>query len=177
MKELILGGVKSGKSRLAEQRAAASGLQVVYVATAEARDAGMRERIEQHRARRPADWLSVEVPYELANALLNNARADRCLLVDCLTLWLTQLLCLDNPQTFQEQRDRLLEILPALPGHLILVSNETGMGIMPVNDLARRFADEAGILHQEIAYLCQRVTLVSAGLPLTLKDLSHDRSA
>lgn len=170
MRELILGGVKSGKSRYAEQQATASGLAVCYVATAEIRDAGMQARIAEHRARRPADWQLVEAPYELAAAIDKHARADRCLLVDCLTLWLTQLLCRDDEAAFLNQRDRLLASLTSCAGRVLLVSNEVGGGVMPDNALARRFADEAGSLHQALAECCERVTFVTAGLPYYLKN-------
>lgn len=169
MKELILGGVRSGKSRLAERLAAASGLPVTYVATARPGDAGMVERIESHRRRRPADWGLVEAPLELAAALRAHAGADRCLLVDCLTLWLTQLLCENDPAPLERERRALLEILPELPGHVVLIGNETNMGVLPPGELSRRYCDEAGTLHQELAQLCDRVTLTVAGLPLILK--------
>jgi len=169
MRELILGGVKSGKSRLAERRAVATGLPVIYVATAEAGDDEMRRRIERHRSRRPAQWSTVEVlDGRLAGALADAAGAGRCLLVDCLTLWLTALI--DTPERLAAERGALLDVLDTLPGRLILVSNEVGMGVVPMGTVSRRFVDEAGRLHQDVAARCERVTLVAAGLPLTLKD-------
>lgn len=170
MKQLILGGVKSGKSRWAEQQATASGRTVFYIATAKILDSAMQLRIEAHRARRPGHWELVEAPYELAASIAEYARDDRCLLIDCLTLWLTQLLCLEDELYFQQQRERLLEELARCPGDILLVSNEVGLGIIADNVLARRFTDEAGSLHQELATLCDRVTLVTAGLPHHLKD-------
>lgn len=169
MKELILGGVKSGKSRYAEQQAGDSGLAVCYIATAEVRDASMQTRIEAHQARRPSDWQVVEAPYELAEVIAAYSQRDRCLLVDCLTLWLTQLLCRDNTHDLIHQRSRLLDVVSQATGRLLLVSNEVGGGVMPDNALARRFADEAGTLHQALAEHCDRVTLVTAGLPQHLK--------
>ncbi len=169
MKELVLGGSRSGKSSLAEQRAADSGLAVTYIATATAGDAEMAARIARHRARRPAHWHLIEEPLHLATALQACAAPERCLLVDCLTLWLTNLLCANDEELFQRERAAFVEVLPTLPGHLILVSNEVGMGIVPMGELSRRFSDEAGWLNQEAARICERVTLMVAGLPYPLK--------
>ena len=104
-----------------------------------------------------------------ARVLRDNARADVCLLVDCLTLWLTNLLMLESPQRLNAERDALLACLAELPGQIVFVSNETGMGVVPLGELTRRFVDEAGWLHQALAERCQRVVLTVAGLPLTLK--------
>jgi adenosylcobinamide kinase/adenosylcobinamide-phosphate guanylyltransferase len=170
MRELILGGVRSGKSRLAEQHAQASGLQVVYIATAQVRDAEMRRRVTEHQARRPDSWLSVEAGGNLAEVLQREASAQRCVLVDCITLWLTQLLCDTTETDLRRECAALLEVLPRLPGQIILVSNETNMGIVPLGELSRRYCDEAGRLHQQIAALCERVILMVAGLPLVVKS-------
>jgi adenosylcobinamide kinase / adenosylcobinamide-phosphate guanylyltransferase len=169
MPTLILGGARSGKSALAERLASASGREVVYVATAQAGDEEMARRIAHHRARRPASWHSVEEPLALAAALQAHARADRCLLVDCLTLWLSNLLADAEPERFERERAALLAVLPALPGEIVLVSNEVGLGIVPLGELTRRFVDEAGRLHQALAASCERVLFVAAGLPLALK--------
>ncbi|MDD5301102.1 MAG: bifunctional adenosylcobinamide kinase/adenosylcobinamide-phosphate guanylyltransferase [Gallionella sp.] len=169
MKELILGGVRSGKSRLAEQHAQASGLQVVYIATAQARDAEMQRRVAEHQARRPENWLSVEAGQNLAEVLRREASAQRCVLVDCVTLWLTQLLCDTTEADLRRECAALLEVLPHLPGQIILVGNETNMGIVPLGELSRRYCDEAGRLHQQLAALCERVILMVAGLPLVVK--------
>ena len=169
MKQLILGGARSGKSAFAQRQAAAAGLHVIYLATAQAGDAEMNERIAHHRADRPADWGLVEEPLALASALQIHAAPDRCLLVNCLTLRLSNLLAAGDDRLDAETR-ALLNTLPSLPGQVLLVSNEVGQGIVPINPLARRFRDEAGRLHQAVARLCGRVTLVVAGLPLTLKD-------
>ncbi len=168
LKTLILGGVRSGKSRLAETLALQSGLPVTYVATAIAGDEEMRERIELHRQRRPAAWTVVEEPYALAGALRVHAVQGRCAVVDCLTLWLTQLLCAGE-ELLAKERDALLAVVPEIEAHLILVSNETGLGIVPLDALTRRFADEAGRLHQALAEQCERVVLTLAGLPWLLK--------
>lgn len=169
MLQLILGGARSGKSRLAEKLASDSSLAVTYIATSQALDGEMSDRVAHHRARRPAEWTLIEEPLELARVLRENASAERCLLVDCLTLWLTNLLMLDDAERLAAEREALLECLAALPGEIIFVSNETGMGVVPLGELTRRYVDEAGWLHQALAERCQRVVLTVAGLPLTLK--------
>lgn len=182
--ELIIGGARSGKSAHAEQRAKAleaSGLRVSYIATAQAGDAEMARRVAHHRANRPAHWDTWEEPLQLARLLRERAAAGQCLLVDCLTLWLTNLFfageaakqaesgqALDCPLLRNEILD-LVEILPRLPGRIILVSNEVGWGIVPMERLSRHFADEQGRLNQQVAAVCKRVTLVTAGLSLRLK--------
>ncbi|MGE4405037.1 bifunctional adenosylcobinamide kinase/adenosylcobinamide-phosphate guanylyltransferase [Pseudomonas sp.] len=169
MLELILGGARSGKSRLAERLAAESGLAVTYIATSQALDGEMAARIAQHRQRRPAHWSLVEEPLQLTRVLREQADARRCLLVDCLTLWLTNLLLLDDPARLAVERDALLASLGQLPGRIILVSNETGLGVVPLGELTRRYVDEAGWLHQAVAERAQRVTFLVAGLPMILK--------
>ncbi len=169
MKTLILGGVRSGKSALAESLARESDLTVVYVATATAADPEMVRRIEEHRRRRPGHWPCVEEPLHLAAALQTHAELHRCLLVDCLTLWLTNLLLADSGDLLERECRALVECLPALPGEVILVSNETGLGIVPLGEINRRFCDQAGRLHQRLAQTCERVILIIAGLPQVLK--------
>ncbi|VAW85913.1 Adenosylcobinamide kinase / Adenosylcobinamide-phosphate guanylyltransferase [hydrothermal vent metagenome] len=169
MKTLILGGVRSGKSRLAEQLAINSNLPVTYIATATAQDGEMQTRIATHQRDRPNHWALIEEPLHLAAVLQTHASPDHCLLVDCLTLWLTNLLMNDDESCFKTERDALINALPILPGKIIFVSNETNMGITPLGELSRRYCDEAGWLHQDLAQACQRVVLVVAGLPHTLK--------
>jgi adenosylcobinamide kinase/adenosylcobinamide-phosphate guanylyltransferase len=169
MHQLILGGARSGKSRLAEKLASDSALEVIYIATSQPLDGEMNARVAHHRERRPAEWGLIEEPLELARVLRENANAERCLLVDCLTLWLTNLLMLNDPARLAQEREALLECLATLPGEVLLVSNETGMGVVPLGELTRRYVDEAGWLHQALAERCQRVVLTVAGLPLTLK--------
>lgn len=169
MLELILGGARSGKSRLAERLAAGSDLAVTYIATSQALDGEMAARIVHHRQRRPAHWTLVEEPLQLARVLREQAGAQRCLLVDCLTLWLTNLLMLEDPARLAEERDAFLECLGELPGRVILVSNETGLGVVPLGELTRRYVDEAGWLHQAVAAQAERVTFMVAGLPMILK--------
>lgn len=173
MIELILGGARSGKSRYAEQQANDSGLEVIYIATAEAGDDEMKHRIQQHRQRRPSHWRTVEESMLLADCIREQATTDRCLLVDCLTLWLSNVLFdrQGNLQLpfFQQQRAELLSALTDCRHTIILVSNEVGLGVIAADAMTRRFVDEAGLLHQELAQICQRVTLVTAGLPQHLK--------
>ncbi|MCW1245397.1 bifunctional adenosylcobinamide kinase/adenosylcobinamide-phosphate guanylyltransferase [Pseudomonas sp. SAICEU22] len=169
MLQLILGGARSGKSRLAEKLAAGTHLPVTYIATSQPLDGEMNQRVAQHRARRPSEWALVEEPLALAQALRENAATERCLLVDCLTLWLTNLLMLDDPERLIAEREALLDCISMLPGEVIFVSNETGMGVVPLGELTRRYVDEAGWLHQALAECSQRVVLTVAGLPLTLK--------
>ncbi|RDI09175.1 adenosylcobinamide kinase /adenosylcobinamide-phosphate guanylyltransferase [Pseudomonas fluorescens] len=169
MLQLILGGARSGKSRLAEKLATDTQLPVTYIATSQPLDGEMNARVVQHRARRPTQWALVEEPLALARVLRENAAHGQCLLVDCLTLWLTNLLMLDDPEQLSAEREALLDCLAALPGEIIFVSNETGMGVVPLGELTRRYVDEAGWLHQALAERCQRVVLTVAGLPLTLK--------
>jgi len=169
--ELILGGARSGKSALAQQRARDSGAEVIFVATASAGDHEMAERIRRHRADRPAHWTVVEEPVALADLLARHAADGRCVLVDCLTLWLCNFFDGEDfdEDGYRTQRDALLDALPRLPGHVILVSNELGLGVTPMGAMNRRFVDEAGRLHQRLATLCERVTLTVAGLPMTVK--------
>lgn len=169
MIELILGGARSGKSRLAERLAGESGLPVTYIATSQPLDGEMSARIAQHRARRPAGWTLVEEPLALAAVLREHASPERCLLVDCLTLWLTNLLMLDDTTRLAAERDALLDCVAELPGRVLLVSNETGLGVVPLGELSRRYVDEAGWLHQALAERCGRVVFTVAGLPMTLK--------
>ena len=169
MLQLILGGARSGKSRLAEKLASESRLDVIYIATSQPVDAELNQRVALHRQRRPEHWGLIEEPLGLSRVLRENAAPDRCLLVDCLTLWLTNLLLLENPERLTLEREALLDCLALLPGEIIFVSNETGLGVVPLGELTRRYVDEAGLLHQALAERCQRVVLTVAGLPLTLK--------
>ena len=173
MIELILGGARSGKSRYAEQLATTSGLPVIYLATAEAGDAEMQARIAHHQHRRPAHWQTLEEPIRLAAAIQQHAHAGVCLLIDCLTLWLSNVLFdkqgkLQNT-VFETEKAALLSVLSQCKGRVIMVSNEVGLGVVAADAMTRRFVDEAGFLHQDLAGICQSVVLVSAGLPQKLK--------
>jgi len=167
---LILGGARSGKSRYAERLVLESGKEAVYIATGWAGDGEMSARIARHREQRPQYWLTVEEPCALGKALQTHAAVNRCLIVDCLTLWLSNVLEQGDGR-FHHERAALLDTLPALPGTVCLVSNEVGQGIVPINPLARRFIDEAGRLHQDLAQICERVVWIAAGLPQILKEM------
>jgi adenosylcobinamide kinase / adenosylcobinamide-phosphate guanylyltransferase len=165
---LILGGARSGKSRHGEGMALSSGLNPVYIATAEAWDDEMRERIAAHQDRRVGHgWLDVEAPLDLAEVIAEKAAEDRVLLIDCLTLWLTNLMLAERD--IDTEAIRLLAALAAAPGQAILISNEVGFGIVPENAMARRFRDLAGRLHQDIAQDADQVLLMVAGLPVVVK--------
>lgn len=167
-RELILGGARSGKSGLAESLAQADGRPVTYVATAEAADAEMADRIAQHQARRPTAWDCVEAPRALAETIRAYAAADRLLLVDCLTLWLANLLAADADRLPRE-RGALLAAVADSPGRILVVSNEVGYGVVPDHPLGRRFRDEVGLLNQQMAGVADRVILTVAGIPQVLK--------
>ena len=170
MKELILGGARSGKSHYAETCAKQSGLNVLYVATAQALDDEMQQRIQHHQQQRPDHWQLIEEPLNLVSVLKNNANEKTCILVDCLTLWLSNLLCSDeHKNNLQENIDALVNVLPELSGKIIFVSNEVSMGIIPMGELNRQFVDEAGRLHQRLAAVCDNVTLMVAGIPSHIK--------
>lgn len=170
MKHLVLGGARSGKSTFAEnavlelckQRKLS---QRFYIATATAGDDEMTSRIHQHQARRDELWQTIEEPIELANTLLN-CPADSIILIDCLTLWLSN--CLYK-ECWDTQKTALLEALPKTSADVIFVSNEVGSGIVPMGELSRKFVDESGWLHQRLAEQCSDVSLIVAGLPLALK--------
>ncbi|MYM98200.1 bifunctional adenosylcobinamide kinase/adenosylcobinamide-phosphate guanylyltransferase [Duganella vulcania] len=177
---LVLGGVRSGKSGYADRLAIESGKEVVYIATASAGDAEMATRIAHHRAGRPSEWTTVEEPLALGNQLLRWSSPDRLILVDCLTLWLSNLLFsggeqypdvgeITLPALFHEQQDMLASALTKCASDVVLVSNEVGMGIMPFGAISRCFVDEQGRLNQAMAALCDRAVFVAAGLPLVLK--------
>jgi len=170
MLQLILGGARSGKSRLAEQIAKDSGLSVVYIATAQALDDEMQQRIEHHRQQRPEHWQVCEEPIYLADRLLQCDQPNQLILVDCLTLWLTNLLLSEDTTLLQQQTEKLLAVLAQLQAQIILVSNETGLGVVPMGEISRRFVDEAGRLHQALGQLAHKVTFCVAGFPMILKD-------
>ncbi|NIE95379.1 bifunctional adenosylcobinamide kinase/adenosylcobinamide-phosphate guanylyltransferase [Acinetobacter sp. Tr-809] len=170
MLQLILGGARSGKSRLAEQTAKDTGLSVTYIATAQALDAEMQQRIEHHQQQRPDHWQVLEEPIYLADRLLQCDQTNQLILVDCLTLWLTNLLLAEDPALQQQQMQKLFEVLPQLQSQIILVSNETGLGVIPMGEISRRFVDEAGRLHQTLGQLANKVMFCVAGFPMILKN-------
>lgn len=180
---LVFGGARSGKSAYAEGLAASSGKPVVYVATAQAGDAEMQARIAHHRARRETAWKTLEAPHALGAALHASSTPDNIVLVDCLTVWLSNLLFsdgriypdvgdIDPPQRYHQERDALLAAIDEVPGDLVIVSNEVGMGIVPMGAISRWFVDEAGRLNQAVAARCGRAVWVAAGLPLVMKGQS-----
>lgn len=164
---LVLGGARSGKSAFAEDLAEKSGLALHYIATGQAWDDEMRERIATHRKRRGSNWTTHEAPIDLGGAINSLDNANNTVLVDCLTLWTTNLMMGEGDM--DEAFDTLIARLPTARAQLIFVSNEVGMGIVPENAMARRFRDLAGSLHQKIAVVADEVYLVAAGLPLKLK--------
>lgn len=163
----VLGGARSGKSRFAEGLAEEAGLQKHYIATGEAWDDEMRQRIAQHREQRGEGWVTHEVPLELSSALASIAAPDRVVLVDCLTLWITNLMMAER--ALEDEMRLMVASLAALPGPVIFVSNEVGLGIVPENGMARAFRDHAGRLHQQLAAVADTVFFIAAGLPLKMK--------
>lgn len=165
---LVLGGARSGKSRYAQARAEAAGDNPVFVATAEAFDDEMRDRIARHRTDRDARWTTVEAPRALPAAIDALSAKKAVVLVDCLTLWVSNLLLADADIPLAGRQ--LCDAIARFEGTLILVANEVGLGIVPDNALARSFRDAAGQLNQSVAATVQGVVLLTAGLPLTLKS-------
>lgn len=170
MIELVLGGARSGKSRFAEARVVAQGLEKHYVATAQALDDEMQARIRHHQAGRGDAWVLHEEPIALATTIEQHAKNSRVILVDCLTLWITNCLLHRDAGLWLAERERFLHSLTEAQGNIVMVSNEVSWGIVPMDALSRRFVDETGRLHQDIAAIADRVTLVVAGLPQTLKS-------
>ena len=169
---LILGGARSGKSAyaegLVERHAGASGGAMVYLATAEAGDDEMAARIAAHRARRGNRWTTVEEPMALADALMRADQPGGAVLVDCLTLWVSNLMA--EGRDVAAQSTRLVASLGGLDGTVVFVANEVGLGVVPDNPMAREFRDHAGRLNQAMAARAERVVFIAAGLPLTLKE-------
>jgi adenosylcobinamide kinase/adenosylcobinamide-phosphate guanylyltransferase len=165
---LILGGARSGKSRHAEALGRAHGGPLILIATGEPRDAEMAERIARHRAARDPAWTTIEEPVELAAVLGRAIRPERFVLVDCITLWISNLMAVGRPVS--GEIDRLCRVIAAASGDVCLVSNEVGLGIVPDNPLARQFRDEAGLAHQRLAAVCQHVVFMVAGLPIAVKE-------
>jgi adenosylcobinamide kinase/adenosylcobinamide-phosphate guanylyltransferase len=171
---LVLGGARSGKSRHAEALVESQPGACVYLATAQAGDGEMAARIAAHRARRGGRWTTVEEPLDLAGAMARNCGPDRAVLVDCLTLWLSNLLGAERDPA--AECEGLLAALPGLAGPVVLVANEVGQGVVPEGALARAFVDHAGRLHQDLAAVAQRVVFMTAGLPRELKSGSETQA-
>jgi adenosylcobinamide kinase/adenosylcobinamide-phosphate guanylyltransferase len=185
---LVLGGARSGKSHHAEQLALQCAGPVTYVATAGEGDEEMQLRVALHRARRPEHWGLVEEPVRLAEALYTHTQHGGCVLVDCLTLWLNNLLFSEHheypdtglitpPEAWTTEIDALLTALPLLPGEVILVSNEIGLGVVPMGAVTRFYVDELGRLNQRLAALADNVHLLVAGIPMVVKGPALGRSA
>jgi adenosylcobinamide kinase/adenosylcobinamide-phosphate guanylyltransferase len=169
---LVLGGARSGKSRHAEAlvrgHADAMGVRPIYIATGEARDGEMTARIAEHQARRSTFWQTEEAPVALGDAIASRAKDGQPILIDCLTLWLTNIMLAERD--VDAEIAALLNALEATPEPVVCVANEVGLGIVPDNELARAFRDHAGRLNQEVAARAERVDFIAAGLPITLKS-------
>lgn len=169
---LVLGGARSGKSRIAQELAGASSLPVVYIATATALDEEMATRIEHHQHNRPSEWRLRECPLDLATALQEETQQPQTILVDCLTLWLNNQLFEHPEQDFSVLFDALVNSLGTNNANVIFVANEVGLGIIPLGEVSRKFVDEAGRLNQQLARIADKVLFIAAGLPLALKDIT-----
>ena len=164
---LVLGGARSGKSAFAEGLIDRSGLAKGYMATGQVFDDEMKRRVGIHKSRRGPEWELAEEPLDLCGALSRIASENKAVLVDCLTLWVTNLMMAERNQA--DEADMLVSALTTLPGMIVLVSNEVGQGIVPDNAMARAFRDHAGLLHQKVAATADEVYFVTAGLPQKLK--------
>ena len=170
---LVLGGARSGKSNYAEKLATEMTFPITYIATAQVCDDEFKARIQYHKDIRPASWSLVEELHRLDDALARVTAPNQCVIIDCLTLWLAQWICADcNPPknlSWQSEHDAFLKLLPYLAGTITLVSNEVGMGIVPLGEIKRQFQDEQGRLNQAVAAIADKVCFISAGLPIMLK--------
>ncbi len=164
---LVLGGARSGKSRIAQELAEEASKERVYIATAQALDDEMQERITRHRTERDSLWQTCEAPFELAEVVRVHAGPDRVVLVDCVTLWLSNILLAER--NLDQETARLVQAIDDAQGPIILVSNEVGHGIVPATPLGRVFRDEQGRLNQRLATACDAVVFIAAGCPVLLK--------
>lgn len=165
--QLILGGARSGKSRRALELVQNFAKRPVFIATAEAWDDEMAERIAHHKTERGDEWSTIEAPLDLTAALKDATRKGDACVIDCLTLWLSNLM--HHDRDLVEETKRLCTAISSLPIPIILVSNEVGLGLVPETPLGRAFRDAQGRLNQEMASLCDRVEFIAAGLPIVLK--------
>ncbi len=175
MLHLILGGARSGKSRYAEKLAStlnANKGQVDYIATADAtqNDQAMSQRIRHHQLQRPNNWPLKEAPIYLADALAALNHSSSVVIIDCLTLWISNCLLASDPQLWPTERQKLVDVLAGFKGTVFMVSNEVGQGVIPMDKLARKFVDESGWLHQDLGHICDKVSFVTAGIPQYLKN-------
>lgn len=167
---LILGGARSGKSAYAEKLVLSVQLRPVYIATAQAQDDEMRLRISHHQSRRGTDWTTIEEPLALCEKLLNHANPKNAIVVECLTLWLSNLMMAGS--NIEEEISRLINLIPNLAGPVVFVSNEIGMGLVPETAMGREFRDHQGRLNQQVALVADTVQFIAAGYPLSLKPES-----
>jgi len=174
-KSLVLGGIRSGKSAFTETQAQSCNRPVIYVATAQEVykdgevDAAWQQRIQAHRQRRPQHWQCIEEPLQLAKVLRLHSGDGHCVLVDCISVWMTNLLLCDDEAQLQDEKDALLDAVANFHGRLLMVSSESNMGVLPLGALSQRYCDEMGMLHQQLAARCEQVILIIAGLPHCLK--------
>ncbi|WP_420548419.1 bifunctional adenosylcobinamide kinase/adenosylcobinamide-phosphate guanylyltransferase [Curvivirga sp.] len=170
--QLVLGGARSGKTShalgIVDEIAQQEDLQKIYVATAQIFDPEMQDRVKRHQDERDETWMTLEAPLELSTIIRMHAQADRILLVDCLTLWLSNHMLAEHD--LEVKRKDLIEAIQEAKGHLVFVSNEVGLSIVPDNKLGRQFRDESGWMNQQVASVSDIVTFVAAGLPLVMKD-------
>ncbi|MDO6783296.1 bifunctional adenosylcobinamide kinase/adenosylcobinamide-phosphate guanylyltransferase [Neptunomonas phycophila] len=168
MIHFILGGARSGKTSYAEMLAQQSKKPVLYLATAKAHDNEMQDRIIHHQRSRPEHWTTREEPFDIDKIISDNSYSSHCILIDCLTLWVTNLLC--DERDVSAYKARLLSALDETQTDVFVVSNETGMGVVPMGSLTRQFCDESGWLHQAVAAKADKVTLMVAGIPMPVKQ-------
>jgi adenosylcobinamide kinase/adenosylcobinamide-phosphate guanylyltransferase len=166
---LIIGGARSGKSAYAEKLAVKNSGVVTYIATATPSDTEMEARIQHHKMRRPNDWELFECPLKLAELLKAEARKDQTILVDCLTLWMNNQLHENPEQDFPLLFAELIASVQRARAHVIFVTNEVGLGIIPLGNITRQFVDETGRLNQQISHIADEVIFMIAGLPMIVK--------
>ncbi len=171
MRHLVLGGVRSGKSTFSERWITEQSEAVTYIATSQIWDEGMAKRVEKHKAYRPDHWRVIEEPVALAKTLLavQKQSPKSGVIVECCSLWLTNLLCQEDEVQKEAEIEAFVTAVDQFKSPLIMVSAEVGLGILPMNELARHYTDEIGVLNQRLATLCEHVTFVAAGLPMALK--------
>ncbi|GIU48482.1 bifunctional adenosylcobinamide kinase/adenosylcobinamide-phosphate guanylyltransferase [Shewanella sp. KT0246] len=177
MKQLIIGGARSGKSKMAQQYAKQWQQQtqgdVIVIATAQHDDSSMKQRIAHHQQNRPKHWQTVETHLQLAEAITQYSTKGNLILVDCLTLWLSNTLMFAANQkdsSFDQMKQQLLDAINASTAELVLISNEVGQGVVPLGELSREFVDQSGWLHQSLSQYVDQVAICIAGLPLVLKE-------
>ena len=168
LRTLVIGGARSGKSHHASQLAIAAEREIILIATARASDKEMEARIARHRAERAGSWRTVEEPINLRSAVAKWCLPQRIVVVDCLTLWLSNLM--EQGASIEQERLKFIDELRAARGPVVLVSNEVGLGLVPMSELGRRFRDEQGLLNQAVAHVCEQVTFMAAGLTISLKS-------